>query len=318
MKVEAKVLDWLLEADQPAVRYFALVELLDGNGSDEDVKQARKNILTRGWVFDILNSQKPGGYWQRRNSLYRPKYLATNWQMLVLSDLGVTSRDSEKVRVASDLFFKDWLGSVDAFEREVAEVCVAGNLARMLTRFGYVEDSRVKKLFDWLVDHQKDDGGWHCFQSDKGTLDCWEALAAFASVPRAKRTKSINRSIERGVEFYLERELWREGKRYEPWFRFHYPIHYYYDLLVGLDTITSLGYGGDKRIESALKHMRKKKSSGGTWKLDAVHPDLGPGADYTLRPPLPIKFRLENEGMPSKWITLTALRIEKRVEEKTS
>ncbi len=119
----------------------------------------------------------------------------------------------------------------------------------MLTRFGYADDPRVKRIFRWLVNDQKEDGGWHCFKSETGTLDCWEALAALSALPKSKRTRSINASIEKGVEFYLERALHKEGKKYEPWYRFHYPIHYYYDILVGLNVLTSLGFAADSRLE---------------------------------------------------------------------
>jgi len=159
------------------------------------------------------------------------------------------------------------------------------------------------------------DGGWHCFHSSTGTLDCWEALAAYSALPKSKRTGRIRSSIERGAEFYLERKLFDDGeKRYLPWFRFHYPNHYYYDLLVGLDVITRLGYGDDRRLRPALNMLREKRQSDGSWLLDRVHPDLGPGARYG-----PSKkaqpFALEDPGRPSKWITLTALRVMKRVED---
>ena len=230
---------------------YTLVDLLGRPQSDTEVKRAYSNISKKGWAFDILRKQKEKGYWESRKSLYRPKYTATNWRAIVLSDLGLTS-ENKNIRKAADLFFKYWLALPSGDNIFNDEVCIVGNAARMLTRFGYGDDFRVRKLFDRLVEDQKDDGGWHCFESTHGTLDGWEGLAAFAVLPKSKRTKSINKSVERGAEFYLERNLFREGK-YLPWFRFHYPNHYYYDILVGLDVITNLGYGGDKRLSSALR-----------------------------------------------------------------
>ena len=124
----------------------------------------------------------------------------------------------------------------------------------------------------------------------------------------------MNASIEAGAEFYLEMALYRQGRKYEPWFRFHYPTHYYYDLLVGLDIITSLGFAEDKRLRYALNLLNKKKRPDGAWNSDGVHPDLGSGANYHLRKS-PIPFVLEKPGEPSKWITLKALQILKRVED---
>ena len=232
---------------------------------------------------------------------------------LILSDLGLT-KENKRVRKAVDLFFKEWLAIPSMTNIFNDEVCVVGNTARMLTRFGYGDDPRVRRLFDRLVEDQKQDGGWHCFESSKGTLDCWEALAAFAALPKSKLTRKIKNSIERGAEFYLERRLFDDGeKKYLPWFRFHYPNHYYYDVLLGLDVITRLGYGGDRRFRAALEILKQKRREDGTWIIDKGHPDLGVGAQYSLRKKVS-PFALEEAGKPSKWITLTALRVLKRVE----
>ena len=57
--------------------------------------------------------------------------------------------------------------------------------------------------------------------------------------------------VERTAEYYLERELTLQGDRHEPWCRFHGPIHYYHDLLVGSDVLphsgTEVTLGSDSR-----------------------------------------------------------------------
>ena len=309
-----RVIDWLLEEDQPSVRYFALTGLLGHEPSHPEAKEAYSDIPKRGWASAILKLQNPDGRWQSRprGSLYGPKYMATNWMSLVLSDLGLT-KENKNVRKAAGLFFKEWLAIPSMTNIFNDEVCIVGNTARMLTRFGYADDFRVRKLFDRLVEDQKEGGGWHCFKSDNGTLDCWEALAAFAALPEEKRTKGINRSIEKGAEFYLQRKLFDDGEKpYAPWFRFHYPVHYYYDILVGMDVITRLGYAGDRRLRPALRMLDDKRMPGGVWAIDRLHPDLASGAKYSLRR-RPRRMVLENAGEPSKWITLTALLVKKRV-----
>jgi hypothetical protein len=94
-------------------------------------------------------------------------------------------------------------------------------------------------------------------------------------------------------------------------------VHYYYDLLVGLDFMTALGYGGDKRLAHALGVLREKRAADGTWSLEAVHPDVegGVGDWYKAHPrQAPTPFALEEVGRPSKMITLRALTVLKRVE----
>ena len=126
--------------------------------------------------------------------------------------------------------------------------------------------------------------------------------------------------VERGAEFYLAKELHRQGDRYEPWYRFHWPMHYYYDLLVGLDVLTALGYGDDPRLGFALDLLRKKRRRDGRWNLDAVQPDWSSeGAPkverYLAEHPnkRPIPLAIETPGRPSKMITLRALTVLSRV-----
>ncbi len=122
--------------------------------------------------------------------------------------------------------------------------------------------------------------------------------------------------IEKAAEFYLQRELHIQGDHYEPWYRFHYPIHYYYDLLVGLDLMTALGYTKDKRLEHAISVLKKKKRRNGRYDLDAVHPDVegGMGEYYAKHPKdAPLPFSLEKAGEPSKMITLKAMVVDKRL-----
>ena len=310
---DSQVIDWLLEENQPCIRYYTLVELLERGKSDQEVRESYSNISRRGWAASILNSQNQEGHWQSKRSLYLPKYTATNWMALILSDLGLT-KENKQVTKTADLFFKQWLTLPSTTNIFNDEVCIVGNTARMLTRFGYEDDVRVRKLFDRLIEDQKEDGGWHCFESSKGTLDCWEALAAFAALPKSKQTRRIKNSIHRGAEFYLQRKLLEDGEKgYLPWLRFHYPTHYYYDILVGLDVISRLGYGEDKRLQTALQILNEKRQKNGTWLLEKLQPDLVPGSQYSLRRKI-TPFALEKVGRSSKWITLTALRVLKRVQ----
>jgi hypothetical protein len=320
---DSAVLQWLLEGDQPAVRYRALRDLLDRREDDPDVRQARSRIGRVGWAADQLRRQGPKGFWEAREPrnvsewvdfLYYPKYLSTNWRALVLSDLGLDSTDP-RIRKIADLFFEYKLRLGSPFNFFYEEVCISANTARMMTRFGYGDDRRVRKLFDWILEDQREDGGWNCSQGTPGTLAAWEALAAFAGVPASKRSPKMKRAIERGAEFYLERKLFEEGRKYAPWFRFHYPNHYYYDLLVGLDILTQLGFSEDRRLNPALEILREKRQSDGSWLLERAHPDVAPGEKVGADPKKVRPLVIEPSGKPSKWITLKALTVLKRTDE---
>jgi hypothetical protein len=239
--------------------------------------------------------------------------------VMILVDLGLRA-DNSQLKESCELLLSALSQTRDGgfgFGRS-SHFCVTGNFARTFIKAGYSKDARVKRALEWIIDSQKEDGGWHCFPSKHGTIDCWEGLSAFAALPREKWSRKMTRSVERGASFYLERRLFREGpRRSAPWFRFHYPTHYYYDLLVGLDVITSLGYSDDARLRFALDVLRKKRRSDGRWMLDAIPPDIAPDDPYQSGPPYepfpPIRYGLEMVGKPSKMVTLRALRVLQRV-----
>jgi hypothetical protein len=309
--------DWLLEENQPSIRYLALTKLLGKPKNDAEVESAKQMITKQGWAADILSKQTLGGWWTEEESFYRPKYISTNWMLLILSDLGLSRADSRIAR-ACQLWIERFAkkdGGFGADGWSKSHLCIVGNTARALVKFGYVDHPKVRSAFEWLVRNQAKKGGWSCFGSGRN-LDSWEAMSAFAAYPTQKWTKSMKRSVDLGAEFYLERELHKQGTRYRPWYRFHYPIHYYYDLLVGLDFITALGYGDDRRLRHALTVLRKKRRRDGRWNLDAVHPDLeGSMALWYSKDPKrkPIPFALETPGQPSKMVTLTAMQVMNRL-----
>ncbi|MHB1909327.1 MAG: prenyltransferase/squalene oxidase repeat-containing protein [Nitrososphaerales archaeon] len=317
-----RVLNWLLEEDQPSIRYLALTELLDRPGNDPEVKEAKRNLKNTGWARDILDKQNPEGYWIKERNLYQPKYVSTNWMLLVLSDLGLT-KDEPRIDKACQMWIKRFAAKDRGFNPgggKRGHLCITGNTARSLVKFGYAEHPKVKRAFEWFVKNQAKLGGWSCwnFGSQTGrNLDSWEPMSAFAVYPRQKWTRSMKLAVERGAEFFLERELHRQGDRYEPWYRFHYPVHYYYDILVGLDFMTALGYSSDKRLEYAISLLKKKRRRDGRWNLDAINPDPeSPQGrwDKEHQKQASIPFSLEKPGEPSKMITLKALKILSRIE----
>ncbi|MCI4347135.1 MAG: terpene cyclase/mutase family protein [Thermoplasmata archaeon] len=316
--VPRSVLDWLLEDEQPAIRYRTLRELLGKPETDSEVREAKRRIPKIGWGARILARRDPKGWWDNGTNLYQPKYLSTNWQLLVLADLGLT-RDTAAVKASCELWIRRFTtrdGSFGPGGGARGHLCTAGNTARALIKFGYEDHPAVRQTLEWLVEQASHLGGWSCWGSGRN-LDSWEGLSAFAAYPRAKWTPAMKDRVEKAAEFFLERELFRQGEHYEPWYRFHYPVHYYYDILVGLDLLTSLGYGDDRRLGTALSRLKKKRRKDGRWNLDALHPDVeGAMAEWFLKNPKhrPTPLQLETPGMPSKMITLIAQNVLDRVE----
>ena len=310
MRLSPTLERWLLQGSDPSVQLRVLRELLDRSADDPAVLRARRAIGREGWVASILSEQLPTGQWvspgRGPKDLYRPKYVSTNWRLIVLAELGAPAKDP-RIDKALRVFLRAYGGPAGDLGGRGSELCFTGNAARLLTLFDRFDDPRTQACFRWLLKAQKSDGGWHCFRSRTGTLDGWEALAALSVVPADRRTPEMQEAVRRGAEFYLERNLLDEGKeRYEPWYRLHYPNHYYYDLLVGLTTLVRLGYGSDRRLRKATDLILRKRRPDGTWSLEADHPDLTEAAGYRLETPH-YPFVLEPVGTPSRWITTSAL-----------
>ena len=57
------VINWLLEEENPSVRYRTLTELLDRPPDDSEVVRAREQIPSSVAVTNILDRMHPDGYW---------------------------------------------------------------------------------------------------------------------------------------------------------------------------------------------------------------------------------------------------------------
>src|SRR5574342_1010842 len=81
-------LPWLLESENPGVRYLAMRDLLDLSPDDKKLKSARKSAHKEGPIAAILSNMEKDGYWVEAGPGYNPKYKSTVWAMILLAQLG--------------------------------------------------------------------------------------------------------------------------------------------------------------------------------------------------------------------------------------
>ena len=198
--------------------------------------------------------------------------------------------------------------------REHQYSCLTGNLCAAMLRAGYCRDARLTKALKWLVRVQNVDGGWLCPHWKahiKDTHGCFYGticpLEAFSEVPQAERSTEMKRAIERGAEFLLMHRLYKADHHdfkviNRHWMRFGFPWFYGYDVLRGLSVLTNLGYINDDRLADAVKLMIQKRQPDGKWLLETA-------------PIGRMQANIEAVDKPSKWITLNALRVLKRLQK---
>ena len=116
MKIKDELLDWLLEPDEenPDVRYFAQHDLLGKPDQDQELIQAKAEIMSSGPVLAILENQSPEGFWVRPGGGYTPSYRGTIWQIMFLAWLGADPTD-ERVRKGCEYVLEHSIASTGAF-----------------------------------------------------------------------------------------------------------------------------------------------------------------------------------------------------------
>jgi hypothetical protein len=320
--------DWLLEKDNPSVRYFALTGILDKTEDDLEVKESKEEIMKIGVVPEILAKQNNGGYWETPRNFYTAKYKGTVWQLLILAELGANGED-ERIRKACEFILANSqdpesggfsLGGSAArtggARHNGVIPCLTGNMVWSLIRFGYLEDPRVQSGINWITTYQRfDDGideaptGWPydrfemCWGKHTCHMGAVKTLKALAEIPAEKRTREVKNTIKKGVEYMLihhihkrSHDLTRVSK--PGWRRFGFPLMYQTDVLEVLGILTKLGYK-DKRMQEAVDLVISKQDDQGRWKLESTFNER-------------FQVNIELKGEPSKWITLNALKVLKR------
>jgi hypothetical protein len=67
-------LSWLLEPDNPGVRYLAMRDLLELPTGDSELLAAKELAHREGPLSEVLNAMNKAGYWVEAGPGYHPKY----------------------------------------------------------------------------------------------------------------------------------------------------------------------------------------------------------------------------------------------------
>jgi hypothetical protein len=320
--------EWLLEKDNPSVRYFTLRDLLEKPNNDLGMREAKQDIMNRGVVPIILTKQKKEGYWDEPERFYNAKYKGTVWQLMILAELGADGKD-DRIRKACEFILsvsQDVESGGFAYSSSVkkgggrhSEVipCLTGNMVWSLIRLGYLEDPRLQHGLTWITNYQRfDDGiletpkGWPydrlkaaCLGKHTCHMGAVKTLKALAEIPEQKRSAAMTQTIEKGAEYFLLHHVFKSSHNLHHvpktgWLKFGFPLMYQTDALEILGILTNLGYK-DRRMQEAIDVVVSKQNDEGRWILENTF-----NGRYQVN--------IEQKGKPSKWITLHALRILKR------
>ena len=318
---------WLLELQDPGVRYLALRDLLDLPANDPELLEARQAAHTHGPIAAILDKMHPDGYWAKPGAGYNPKYFSTDWSVIMLAQLGASISMDMRIARACEYLLKTALTTQGQFSMNGSPSatidCLQGNLCAALLALGCA-DPRLDLAFEWMARTVTGEGLAPSEEPDtplryysakcgslfacgyNGRLPCaWGAakvMLAFSRWPAARHTALIDRAIQQGVDFLLGSDPARanyptrnNAKPSVNWWKFGFPVFYVTDLLQVLEALVALGYGADARLANTLELVHQKQDAQSRWSLDYGYSgktwvDFGPSKQ------------------PNKWVTLRALK----------
>ena len=301
--------DWLLEEDNPSVRYHALRSLMELPEEDRQVVAARRAIMETGPVPVILAAQHEDGYWSKPGTGYRPKYQGTVWQLMLLGHLAAEGSDGRVAR-ACEYVLTHSRAKNDAFSvtgvPSAAIDCLNGNLIHAFYRLGWGRDERVQQAVHRLC-AAISEKHFECTANAK--LPCaWgavKAFLAFSAMPVEERTGDVKAAIEEGAAFLLSRNLVVADypcpeRVSSTWLKFGFPLSYSTNVLEALHVLSALGYGSQPALRDAIRFVLSKQDWQGRWKMES-----------SLNRKMWVN--IEAKGKPSKWVTLQAVQTLKRI-----
>lgn len=329
--MKKEVVEWLLEQDGSGVEYPAMRDLT--NAGEKELSVAREKAHREGPIASILSNMTPEGYWEKPGPGYLPKYTGTVWSLVLLSQLGASVHEDERISTACSYYLDHAMTehgqiSVNGAPSQTID-CLQGNMLTALMDVGYY-DARMDKAYEWMAMTTTGEGvapmgdkstplryysgkigpDFACGANNK--LACaWGAvkvMMAFSRLPEEKRTDLINQAIDRGVDFLLGIDPttaeYPHGYAPKPsgnWWKFGFPVFYITDILQIAEALVKLGYGDDLRLRNTLDLIRSKQDDQGRWLLELDYKGKTWG-EYGVK------------KQPNKWVTLRALRVLKDVD----
>jgi hypothetical protein len=287
-------LPWLLEPDNPSVRYWTLIDILDRPAGDPEVQGARAAIARQPLVKELFALQHPTGYWgDDETKPYTAQGAVAALNLLHM--LGVTP--DKRTAAGCDSFLKFCQNESGGFSltkklRSGIFPCTTGEHLPFLIYFGLRDDPRVQAAFAFLIEDMSTDDALDCgrYQHQHCLWGAIAALNGLTALPTDMRSAQSKRVVKRLANALLAAKYDFDGE-HRRWFTFGVPRAW--DLLSALKALAAHGYARDARFASLFKLLLNRQDEQGRWLCGSVSRT----------------WPVEKRNQPSKWITLDALRV---------
>jgi hypothetical protein len=286
-------LPWLLEPENPSIRFWALVDLLDRPEDNPEVVEARLAIAEQPLVKDLYARQQPGGYWGDETKPHNADGAAGVLNLLYM--LGVTPDQRSAAGCDSFLrFCQHESGGFSMIKKQRSGIfpCTTGTHLPFLVYFGFGEDPPLRAAFDYLIQYLLNDKALDCGRYQH--RDClWGAISALnglAVLPAELHSEISAQVVKRLANTLLDAQYDFE-EEHKRWLTFSVPRGW--DLLSALKALAAHGYARDLRFLPLLQRVLDRRDDQGRWRCGSVSRT----------------WPIEKRGQPSKWVTLDVLRV---------
>ncbi len=303
-------IEWLLETENPSVRYRTLAELL-GRGESAEALDSQQAIPAYAPAEKLLEAMHPDGYWLQKNQqtgrilgdgVEYGSFGTTHFCLSYCAELGL-DKTHPSVAKAAERYMGlqredgDWLGHYS---------CLYAYNIRTFVRLGYRGDEHVQRSIDLMLNTIRPDGGYLCDMHEK---------------PGRKPAKScIRGSVKALLAFAELPEYWKHGRclALADYFlgrhgifarndltrfvnddikRNAFPVIWRSNVWEILCALSKMGCGNDARLHDAWEVLESRKDQEGRFRLDWT--------------PTQCPWKVGKAGEANKWITLYCMLAEK-------
>jgi len=310
------LVEWLL-AGEPWVAYRTMTDLLDKDEREDIVVTARMAVPEHPLLKKIFKGLNKEGYWGRPKDIHTwwPRKDTTFWLLPTLADFGFTVEDKRIARACEYVFSTQLqYGGFGWDPPTTPSDCHSAIIIESLAKLGLLQDSRLQRAYTWLINRQRLDGGFWCKNTGQiggprekepsCALATMFVLGAFAQSPKLRNSQAAIK----GVDFLFGCWKNRGKTKYAghdsqvgtDWEKLKYPFTDY-KILKFLDVLSQFEHAKHGLQESEMVNLLlSKRDQGGRFTPESI---IKVWSD----------FDFGQKEKPSKWITLLALRIVKRI-----
>jgi hypothetical protein len=314
--LKKELIEWLLDGE-PWIVYRTLIDLLDKEEKDNTVITARMSVLKHPLIRKIFSGLNEDGYWGKPKDIHTwwPKKDTTFWILPVLADFGFTAKDKMIIRACEYVFSTQLQSSGFGWDPPTQPFdCHSAIIIESLAKLGLLEDHRLQKAYKWLIKRQRLDGGFWCKNTgqiggsrEKEPSCAMATMFVLGALAQNQKFRDIE-IVMKGVDFLFE--CWKNRGRIKyaghdsqigtDWEKLKYPFTDY-KILKFLDALSQFEYAKQRFQETEMiSLLLSKRDSEGRFTPESIH-KVWSGFDFGQK------------EKPSRWITLIALRILKRI-----